>query len=117
MGGPHFLAWRLKIARSTIYAVLRRYGLSRLNTRTCKPAVRYEWPEPGDMVHLDVKKLGRIPDGGGWRVHGRPGYRKDGGGWEHRPQTNGKADPFLRESNLFRPHEGIGGQPPISRAN
>jgi len=35
-GGPHFLAWRLKIARSTIYAVLRRYGLSRLNTRTCE---------------------------------------------------------------------------------
>lgn len=46
-----------------------------------RAAVRYEWPEPGDMVHLDVKKLGRIPDGGGWRVHGGPGYRKGGGGW------------------------------------
>jgi hypothetical protein len=32
---------------------------------------RYEHPTPGDLVHVDVKKLGRIPDGGGWRVHGR----------------------------------------------
>jgi transposase InsO family protein len=32
---------------------------------------RYERPAPGDLVHLDVKKLGRIPDGGGWRAHGR----------------------------------------------
>jgi hypothetical protein len=35
-----------------------------------EPVHRYEWPEPGDMVHVDIKKLGRIPDGGGWRVHG-----------------------------------------------
>ena len=216
--GPHFLAWRLKIARSTIYAVLRRYGLSRLKKREREPAVRYEWPDPGDMVHLDVKKLGRIPDGGGWRMHGRSGFRKGGGGWEYvhvaiddhsrlgyaevlsderdvttvgfvgraldffeasgfttrriltdngnnyrskafladlerrriralktrpyHPQTNGKAEafvkiitnewayggiyrsneeraqmlgPFLREYNLFRPHGGIGGRPPITR--
>jgi transposase InsO family protein len=32
---------------------------------------RYEHSAPGDLVHIDVKKLGRIPDGGGWRVHGR----------------------------------------------
>lgn len=216
--GPHFLAWRLKIARSTIYAVLRRYGLSRLKSRQREPVMRHEWPDPGDMVHLDVKRLGRIPEGGGWRVHGRPGYRKKGGGWdyvhvaiddhsrfgyaevlpderdvttvgfvgraldffesagfttrriltdngsnyrskafladlEHRgiralktrpyhPQTNGKAEafvkivanewaygdtylsneerterlgPFLKEYNLFRPHGGIGGRPPITR--
>jgi hypothetical protein len=32
---------------------------------------RYEYPHPGSLVHIDVKKLGRIPDGGGWRAHGR----------------------------------------------
>lgn len=34
-------------------------------------AVRYERDQPGELVHMDVKKLGRIPDGGGWRAHGR----------------------------------------------
>lgn len=79
--GPHYLAWRLKIARSTVYAVLKRYGVSRLKKRSYESGMRYEWPEPGDLVHLDVKKLGRIPAGGGWRVHGRSGFRKRGGGW------------------------------------
>ena len=39
-------------------------------------AVRYERDRPGELVHMDVKKLGRIPDGGGWRAHGR-GTRPD----------------------------------------
>ncbi|AWF97276.1 transposase [Clavibacter michiganensis subsp. insidiosus] len=34
-------------------------------------ANRYEHEHPGDLIHVDVKKLGRIPDGGGWRAHGR----------------------------------------------
>ncbi len=43
-----------------------------LQTQTTKPkARRYEHEAPGDLVHVDVKKLGRIPDGGGHRVHGR----------------------------------------------
>ena len=44
---------------------------------------RYEHAAPGDLVHLDVKKLGRIPDGGGWRVHGRAARpnRKRGSGY------------------------------------
>src|SRR5690606_15253710 len=33
--------------------------------------IRYERPRPGDLLHVDVKKLGRVPDGGGWRWHGR----------------------------------------------
>jgi transposase InsO family protein len=41
-----------------------------LPIRKPKP-VRYEAAAPGDIVHVDIKKLGRIPDGGGWRVHGR----------------------------------------------
>ena len=83
--GPHMLSWYLGIARSTVYAVLRRVGLSRIRDLDPAPEVpvRYEWPEPGDMVHLDVKKLGRIPEGGGWRVLGREGTRRKGGGWEY----------------------------------
>jgi hypothetical protein len=61
--------------------ILRRHGEPYL--RDCDPmtgvlikaskntAVRYERDSPGDLVHVDVKKLGRIPDGGGWRAHGR----------------------------------------------
>lgn len=41
-------------------------------------AVRYERDAPGDLVHVDVKKLGRIPDGGGWRAHGRPATNQGG---------------------------------------
>jgi transposase InsO family protein len=81
--GPHWLSWRPKVARSTIYAVLRRFGVSRLRVRSTAPAPRYEWPDPGDLVHLDAKKLGRIPESGGWHVHGRAGFRKGGGGWEY----------------------------------
>jgi transposase InsO family protein len=70
--GPHELALLLGIARSTIYAVLRRAELSRLGAWVAKVRVlRYEWPAPGDLVHLDVKRLGRIPEDGGWRNIGR----------------------------------------------
>ena len=67
----------IEMASSTIYRVLRRRGISRLRDLDVdggdlrEPPVRSEWARPGDMVHVDVKKLGRIPDGGGWRVHGR----------------------------------------------
>lgn len=70
--GPHELALLLGMARSTVYAVLRRAELSRLGAFVAKVRVlRYEWPEPGDMVHLDIKRLGRIPEDGGWRNIGR----------------------------------------------
>lgn len=68
--GPHRIGWELQIARSTVYAVLRRLGLQRLGRLEPRPAiVRYEWPEPGDLLHLDTKKLGRI-DGVGKRFGG-----------------------------------------------
>jgi transposase InsO family protein len=59
--------------RSTIYWVLARHGLNRLAhlDRASGAVVRYERERPGELVHLDVKKLGRIPDGGGHKVHGR----------------------------------------------
>lgn len=81
--GPHWLASRLRLPRSTIYAVLRRFGLSRLKVRSREPVVRYEWPEPGDLLHLDVKKLGRLKPGGGHRFHPRgPGMHHKDTGWD-----------------------------------
>lgn len=71
--GPHLMAGRLGIPRSTIYAVLRRRGLSRLSTldRTTGIPIRYVRDHPGELVHVDIKKIGKIPNGGGWRVNGR----------------------------------------------
>jgi transposase InsO family protein len=71
--GPHRLGPELGHPRSTVYAVLRRHGLSRLDhlDRPTAVAVRYERERPGELVHIDVKKLGRIPPGGGHRIHGR----------------------------------------------
>jgi transposase InsO family protein len=71
--GPHRLGYHLGMPPSTIYGVLRRHHMSRL-AHTDRPSgavVRYERERPGELVHLDVKKLGRIPDGGGHRAHGR----------------------------------------------
>jgi transposase InsO family protein len=58
---------------STVHAVLVRHGLSRLSwmDRVTGDVIRYERDHPGELVHVDVKKIGRVPDGGGWRVHGR----------------------------------------------
>jgi transposase len=71
--GPHRLGYHLGMARSTVYGVLRRHGMSRLahTDRASGVVVRYQREHPGELVHIDVKKLGRIPDGGGHRVHGR----------------------------------------------
>jgi len=71
--GPHRLAYELGRPRSTIYGVLRREQLSRLSfiDRPTRTVVRYERDRPGELLHVDVKKLGRIRDGGGWKMHGR----------------------------------------------
>lgn len=83
--GPHRIAWLLGVARSTVYAVLRRAGLHRLAWlhRTTRQIIRYEWQHPGDMLHLDVKKLGRVPDGGGKRF--APGFAETHSGPRGRP--------------------------------
>lgn len=73
------------MARSTIYGVLRRHGMSRLAhaDRASGVVVRYQRERPGELVHIDVKKLGRIPDGGGHRAHGRAdGARGRGIGYD-----------------------------------
>jgi transposase InsO family protein len=72
--GPARIAGRLGLAVSTCHAILRRAGAARLahlDRATGRPIRRYEHAHPGDLIHVDVKKLGNIPDGGGWRVHGR----------------------------------------------
>lgn len=79
--GPHVIGWRLGIPRSTVYAVLKRAGLNRLawlHRVTGEPVRRYEHAAPGDLLHLDVKKVGRIPDGGGKRF--APGFKETGAG-------------------------------------
>ena len=83
--GPARIAYRLRLAVSTVQRVLTRYGAPPLRfidpatgvrVRSSRPAPRrYEHAAPGDMVHVDIKKLGRIPDGGGHRVHGRAAGR------------------------------------------
>jgi len=71
--GPHQLSHQLCCPRSTIYAVLRRNGFSRLRDadRPSGAPVRYVRERPGELLHLDVKKLGRIPESGGHRALGR----------------------------------------------
>jgi transposase InsO family protein len=92
--GPVRLAALLGIAASTIGAVLRRAGMPRLADvdRLTGQLLRgrrhsdrrYEREHPGDLLHVDVKKLGRVPAGGGWRVHGRSEQvRGRGIGWDY----------------------------------
>ena len=71
--GPLRLAPLTGHPASTIYGVLRRAGLSRLRDadRVTGAPVRYVACHPGALVHQDHKKLGRVPDGGGWRVLGK----------------------------------------------
>ena len=79
--GQDWLGPELGVAARTVSRILRRHCVPRL--AVCDPmtgeviraskttAVRYERDRPGELVHMDVKKIGRIPDGGGWRAHGR----------------------------------------------
>lgn len=73
------LAARLDIAPSTVYRILRCARLNRLaflDRATGEPVRRYEHDYPGSMGHVDVKKIGNIPDDGGWRyVRRKPGEK------------------------------------------
>jgi transposase InsO family protein len=72
--GPVQIAGRLGMSASTVHAVLVRCKLNRLShvdVKTGEPARRYEHERPGSLIHVDVKKLGNIPLGGGWRFVGR----------------------------------------------
>jgi transposase InsO family protein len=78
--GAVFLAGELGLVASTVGRVLARHNVPHLSAidpitgapvRRRHTGIRYERPRPGDLLHVDVKKLGRVPDGGGWRLHGR----------------------------------------------
>jgi transposase InsO family protein len=85
--GPVEIGDALGVPASTVHAVLKRCRLNRLShldRLTGEPVRRYEHEQPGDLLHVDVKKLGNIPDGGGWRYVGRAQ------GDRHRAATPGK---------------------------
>jgi transposase InsO family protein len=79
--GQDWLGLQLGVPARTVSRILRRHAVPYL--RQCDPltgeliraskvtAVRYERGRPGELVHMDVKKLPRVPPGGGWRAHGR----------------------------------------------
>lgn len=79
--GQDWLGPELGVAPRTVSRILRRHHMPYLREldpltgeviRASKTtAIRYERDRPGELVHMDVKKIGRIPDGGGWRAHGR----------------------------------------------
>jgi len=79
--GPAWIGAELGVPARTVSRILRRHAMPPLAVldpitgqviRASKvTAVRYERDRPGELVHMDVKKLGKIPDGGGWKVHGR----------------------------------------------
>lgn len=79
--GPVTIAAKTGVPASTVGRVLARRGapllrdvdpITKVVIRSSRRSRnRYEHPYPGALLHVDVKKLGRIPDGGGWRVHGR----------------------------------------------
>jgi transposase InsO family protein len=75
MTGPE-IAETLEMATSTVSAVLKRIGLGKLSRLGVEPIRRYERARPGELIHIDVKKLGRIgPHGAGHRIVGRKGRR------------------------------------------
>ena len=78
--GPARIGSRLGLPASTVHAVLARYHcppLAHLDRASGQRIRRYERSRPGELVHVDVKKLGNIPDGGGWRVAGWPQGRRN----------------------------------------
>jgi transposase InsO family protein len=79
--GQDWIAVEVGVPARTVNRILARHQVPRL--AACDPltgqlirasrstACRYERARPGELVHVDVKKIGKIPDGGGWRAHGR----------------------------------------------
>lgn len=85
--GPIQLAARLGIAPSSVHRILASCRLNQLSAcdrATGEPIRRYEHDYPGSLVHVDVKRLGNIPDGGGWRFVGR-----QQGAWNRQKRTIG----------------------------
>jgi len=81
--GPHIVGWATGVAASTVHAILRRHGCSRLRPRPPRETiVRYERQRAGELLHVDVKTLGRIALPG-HRVTGDRRERSRGAGWQY----------------------------------
>ena len=99
--GPVAIAARLGLPASTVYAVLTRCRLNRLShldRRTGEPIRRYEHDRPGALLHVDVKKLGNVPNGGGWRYVGRAQGKRNRAatpGARRRPRDPGVGTAFV----------------------
>jgi transposase InsO family protein len=81
--GPARIAYLLRLNPATVHRVLTRFKLARLahlDRATGRVIRRYEHSAPGELVHVDIKKLGNIPDGGGHKVLGRQAGRKNRAG-------------------------------------
>ncbi len=123
--GPHVIGWATGVPASTVHAILRRHGCSRLVKRP-KPEeiVRYQRERPGELLHIDCKKLGRIVQPG-HRVTGDRSRRAKGrAGWQHLfvaiddatrlgyaqlypDETNASAISFLAAAQRFYEAHGI----------
>ncbi|WP_435745437.1 IS481 family transposase [Microbacterium sp. PMB16] len=96
--GPVQIAGRLGMQASTVHAVLVRCRLNRLShvdVKTGEPARRYEHDRPGSLIHVDVKKLGNIPLGGGWRFVGRQQGGKNRAATDQHRRRGKQRDPLL----------------------
>ncbi len=77
--GPERISLHTGVPSSTVHKILCRHGLNRLawiDRPTGRVIRRYERDHPGELIHVDIKKVGRIPPGGGWRAHGRGKIKK-----------------------------------------
>jgi transposase InsO family protein len=89
MTGPE-IAECLGMPVSTVSGILTRIGMGRLGRLGIEPAQRYERERPGELIHIDVKKLGRIQGGAGHRMTGRKHYKRTRTDAEgHRRETTG----------------------------
>jgi transposase InsO family protein len=98
--GPVAIAARVGLAPSTVHRILVACRINRLwhvDRATGEPIRRYEMTRPGELVHVDIKKLGNIPDGGGWHKLGRGVGERN---------TNAHRDPARRRKVPGRPNLG-----------
>lgn len=96
--GPVAIGAQLDMPASTVHAVLRRCRINRLqhiDVRTGEVVRRYEHDKPGAMIHVDVKKLGNIPDGGGWRYVGKQQGDKNRAATPAKPRSAANRGPLM----------------------
>lgn len=129
--GANHIGHEVGLAASTVQRILGANGVGRLDVgdrATARPVIRYQRDRPGELIHVDVKKIAGIPDGGGWRIHGRgqaSTAKRSTTGYRFIRSTTGPASSTPRSSTTNkespRPGSGIeplhGSTPTASRVN